>query len=323
MEENKLAELFYKFLEDEKGFPKTSLLKHAPAYNFNGRRTQIDLLLLDVRIGNYIGLVEFKLQISPQIKANVKAQTDIYSKAIKSEGIPIYLVYPINEQEFQILVYGEDDWVSISKQEFPEFETLSAKKKIEEKIESRVIEEKNINILERKRESKQKSSIWVLTSLIIGVLTSLLASYVIINFKNPTSISPIIDSQILMKIDSLETKLSQMEKIYQKSFIDTILVVDSTNTYSAINLRLKKIENGIFNDGEKTLALKNTNQQIELLRQELSNKEKLIELKNENLNDRIDLLNALFIGMILTLFTAGIGTVINNFYVRKSDGTNN
>ena len=65
MEENKLTESFYKFLEEEKGFPRTSLLKQTPAYSISGRRVEVDLLLLDIRIGNYIGQVEFKSQINP------------------------------------------------------------------------------------------------------------------------------------------------------------------------------------------------------------------------------------------------------------------
>jgi hypothetical protein len=324
MEENKLAESFYKFLEEEKGFPKTSLLKQTPAYSISGRRAEIDLLLLDIRIGNYIGQVEFKSQINPQIKNNVKAQTDLYAKALKSEGIPTYLVYPIAEEKFQILVYGESDWVSISKDEFPEFETLSAKKKIEEKIESKEIEEKNLENIERKREYSKRTSLWTLTSLIIGILTSILAFYISTNFKNETSKPTLVSAMILMKIDSLESQITNLKRTKnQHTVVDTLFVVDSTKTFAGINKRLKNIESGILNNPEKTLALKNTNQQIDLLKQELINQEKIIEIKNQNLINRIEFLNAMVIGMVLALFAAAIGFVINNFYVRKNTNANN
>lgn len=322
MEENKLAESFYKFLEEEKGFPKTSLLKQTPAYSISGRRAEIDLLLLDIRIGNYIGQVEFKSQINPQIKNNVKAQTDLYAKALKSEGIPTYLVYPIDEEKFQILVYGESDWVSISKDEFPEFETLSAKKKIEEKIESKELEEKNLENIERKRDYKKRTSLWTLTSLILGILTSILTFYISVNNKNDVSKPTLVNSMILMRIDSLETHISKLKKTNnQSTVIDTLFVIDSTKTFADINKRLSNLETGITNNAEKTLALKNTNQQIELLKQELINQEKLIELRNENLSNRIEWLNAIVIGMVLSLFAAAIGFVISN-YERKNTNAN-
>lgn len=324
MEENKLAESFYKFLEEEKGFPKASLLKQSPAYSINRRRVQIDLLLLDVRIGNYIGLVEFKSQINPQIKSNIKVQTDLYAKALKSEGIPIYLVYPIDEETFQILVFGEDDWISISKDEFPEFETLSAKKKIEEKIESKEIEEENLKNIERKRDYKKRTSLWTLTSLILGILTSILTFYISINKKNEVSKPTLVNAMILMRINSLETEINDLKKTNTTSkVIDTLFIVDSTKTFTGINKRLKNIETGIIDNGEKTLALKNTNQQIELLKQELINQEKLIELRNENLSNRIEWLNAIVIGMVISLFGAAIGFVITNYNDRKNTNANN
>jgi hypothetical protein len=323
MEENKLTESFYKFLEEEKGFPKASLLKQPPTFSIGNRRLQIDLLLLDVRIGNYIGQVEFKGQINPQIKNNVKVQTDVYAKNLKSEGIPTYLVYPIDEGTFQILVYGEEDWVSISKNEFPEFETLSAKKKIEEKIEFKQIEEKNLENIERKRDYKKRTSLWTLTSLIIGVLTSILAFYISTNYNKEVSKPTLVNAIILMQIDSLEMQINKLKKLNNKTtVIDTLFVVDSTKTFIGINKRLKNLENGIVDNAEKTLALKNTNQQIELLKQELINQEKLTDLRNENLSNRIEFLNAIVIGMVLSLFAAAMGFVISNYNERKNTNAN-
>ncbi|MFH4963674.1 hypothetical protein V8G69_01605 [Gaetbulibacter sp. M235] len=318
MEENKLAESFYTFLEEEKGFPKASLLKRTPVYTISSIRVNIDLLLLDVRIGNYIGLVEFKSQITPQIKKNVKSQTDLYAKAIKSEGIPIYLVYPIDDETFQILVYGEEDWISISKDEFPEFETLSAKKKIEEKIDSKEIEEKNLENIERKRDYKKRTSLWTLNSLILGILTSILTFYISTNKKDVTK-PTLVNSIILKQIDSLETQIYALKMANnQTTVIDTLFIVDSTKTFVGINKRLKNIEKGIIDNPEKILALKNTNQQIELLKQELINQEKLIELRNENLSNRIEWLNAIVIGMVISLFGAAIGFVITSYNERKN-----
>jgi predicted RNase H-like nuclease (RuvC/YqgF family) len=128
---------------------------------------------------------------------------------------------------------------------------------------------------------------------------------------------------ILMQIESLETQINKLKKANNKTtVIDTLFVIDSTKTFVGMNQRLKNIENGIIDNAEKTLALKNTNQQIELLKQELINQEKLIELRNENLSNRIELLNAIVIGMILSLFAAAIGFVISNYNERKNTNAN-
>ena len=133
----------------------------------------------------------------------------------------------------------------------------------------------------------------------------------------------LVNAMILMRIDSLETHINKLKEANnQTTVIDTLFIVDSTKTFAGINKRLKNLENGILDNAEKTLALKNTNQQIELLKQELINQEKLIELKNENLSNRIEWLNAIVIGMVLSLFAAAIGFVISSYNERKNTNAN-
>lgn len=130
--------------------------------------------------------------------------------------------------------------------------------------------------------------------------------------------------ELTNKISELELEiLNQVKNLNKVSVVDTLFVIDSTKTFVGINKRLKNLENGIMNNSEKTLALKNTNQQIELLRQEIKSQEKLIELRNESLINRIEWLNAIVIGMVIALFGSAIGFVISNYNDKKNTTTNN
>jgi hypothetical protein len=323
MNEQQLSEKFLKFLEEEKGYPKNSLLSQAPAYSIGAKRIQADLLLLDTRIGNYIGIIEFKNNINPNIKKNARHQIEQYLKVIKSESLPSYLVFPLDENDFQILVYGDEDWISIKKDEFPEFETLSAKKKIEEKTEAKEAKERTYKNIEIKREIKTKTSLWTLTSLILGLVTAIVTFYISIDkSKNEKTLSGIV---VFSELEKLENRVKELELKQQKPItsIDSIRVIDSSSTYKGVDNRLKIIENGIIDSPEKTLAYNKVQQNIELLREQIVNQEKLIALRNENLINRIEWLNAIVIGMVIALFGAAIGFVISNYNEKKNTTANN
>ncbi|WP_159948034.1 hypothetical protein [Polaribacter septentrionalilitoris] len=322
MNEQQLSEKFLKFLEEEKGYPKNSLLSQAPAYSIGAKRIQADLLLLDTRIGNYIGIIEFKNNINPNIKKNARHQIEQYLKVIKSESLPSYLVFPLDENDFQILVYGDEDWISIKKDEFPEFETLSAKKKIEEKTEAKEAKERTYKNIEIKREIKTKTSLWTLTSLILGLVTAIVTFYISIDkSKNEKTLSGIA---VFSELEKLENRVKELELKQQKPItsIDSIRVIDSSSTYKGVDNRLKIIENGIIDSPEKTLAYNKVQQNIELLREQIINQEKLIALRNENLINRIEWLNAIVIGMVIALFGAAIGFVISNYNEKKNTTAN-
>ncbi|WP_298884649.1 hypothetical protein [uncultured Polaribacter sp.] len=322
MNEQQLSEKFLKFLEEEKGYPKNSLLSQAPAYSIGAKRIQADLLLLDTRIGNYIGIIEFKNNINPNIKKNARHQIEQYLKVIKSESLPSYLVFPLDDNDFQILVYGDEDWISIKKDEFPEFETLSAKKKIEEKTEAKEAKERTYKNIEIKREIKTRTSLWTLTSLILGLVTAIVTFYISIDkSKNEKTLSGIV---VFSELEKLENRIKELELKQQKPItsIDSIRVIDSSSTYKGVDNRLKIIENGIIDSPEKTLAYNKVQQKIELLREQIINQEKLIALRNENLINRIEWLNAIVIGMVIALFGAAIGFVISNYNEKKNTTAN-
>ena len=242
MNEQELSNRFSKFLLEQKGYSTKSLLSQAPAYAIGSRRVQADLLLLDTRIGDYIGIVEFKNNISPQIKRNARSQIEQYLKVIKAESLPFYLVYPLDEENFQILVYSENDWISITHDEFPEFETLSAKKMIEEKAEEKEAEEREQFYYEKKREVRRKTSLVTLTSLILGLTTAIATFYISIEKQNDDK--TLGGYVVLSELNELNERIKTLES-NQKSVtttIDSIRIVDSSATYVGIDNRLKVIE---------------------------------------------------------------------------------
>ena len=314
MTEQELSIKFCSFLENEKKYPSNSLLQQTSFWTENRQRIQIDLLLLDTRIGEYIGLIEFKDTINPDKKKRTKLQIEKYLEILKIKSLPYYLVFPLDEENFQILVIGDDDdWKSISLEEFPEFETLSAKKKIEDKESTKELEEIIEKEIEYKKKNKAQSSLWALTSIIVGILGAILSFYLSNNFNKSGSEILFSNNEIIKlkeQINNISTKTAKN---------DTLFIKDSSFVATGFNRRLKVIENGLLNNPEKTLEIRDIYKQIEIVNQKIEYQNKLIELRNENLLTRIEWLNALVIGIILALFGSAIGYVITNFTERKNN----
>lgn len=323
MTEKDLEIKFTDFLLNEKGYPKNSLLKQVPTYSFKGIGVQPDLLLLDTAIGEYIGLIEFKASINPNIKHSVKFQITEYLKAIKAESLPTYLVVPFNGDEFQILVMDkENDWTPILIDDFPEFDSLSARKKIEEKAAAKELEEIIIKQNESKKEKSAKLSLWTLSSLILGIFAAIISVYITQKSNRLDEYTSKLN--ISNDLQKIENKILELEK--QKvisSHVDTIVVIDSSKAFVGLEKRISIIEDGIINNSEKALTLNNLKQQIMLIQSELNHQKELEIIRNENLKAKIDWINALVIGMVLALFSAGIGFVITNYTNKKNTTANN
>lgn len=313
MNEKELSSLFTEFLQKTKNYPNSSLLRLPSAYAFGSVRVQADLLILDTRIGDYIGLVEFAEEINPDIKGHAIQTITDYLKAIKAESLPSYLVYPVGPDDFQILVYEDNDWQSITHDEFPEYETLSTKKKIDEKAiakENEILFEKQI---QKKNEIKSKYSIWTLASLSIGIIAAILTFYIGTSGDNLRQPSRSQQKELQEQINDLKQKINQQIKA------KTIYVKDSSANFKLIDNRLKIIEKGLLDNPKKSLEISDIYKQIEILDQKIENQSELINLRNENLTTRIEWLNALVVGLILALLSVSIGYVLTN----RSESKNN
>jgi len=308
--------IFTKFLIEEKGYPKESLLTQMPIMSSGGDRYQPDLVVMDLSIGDYLLLIEFKTSINPSIKNAAKEQIKKYLSVIKANNILGYLVYPINDIEFQILILSEnDEWKSVDKSEFPEYSSLSMKAKTDEKLYQKVIEEKKLNELEIKKRKSRQVAYFTMISMLLGISASFISIFFSENrlFSTKDSYSNCCDS-LNVKIVYLEKQISDIniESHNTGQVVDTIIEINNTQTYKAIDERLQIIENGISTNPENVLNILQVKNQINDIKKNLDYIEELEKVKIDALNSRFDLLNSWMLAILITVFGGVIGFVFTN-----------
>jgi hypothetical protein len=307
MTEKNVEQFFYQFLLDQKKYPTTSLLRQAPTYALPGSGSmKVDLLLLDVRLGEYIGMVEFKAVLEPKTKALLAHTLGQYREMLKAPDLPTYLVHAFDEKEFQIQVFEEGRWKAISKEEFPEFETLSAKKKIEEKQLEKEIQQTIVVNEQRRTNRALSSSIWTLISIGTGVIAALLSNY----FSKDTRLeSQVVSIQETRWIETMNARIDKLQSLLAENRIlyDTTYVVDSTKTFSQLNERVSSLERSFIQEPGKILALRDLSGELAILREELKGQEKQLQLRHENLLSKVEGLNSMVNGILFTLLTAALG----------------
>lgn len=325
MKEKDFEKQFIDFLINQKGYPKGSILTELPIVSSGGARLRPDLMVMDNSVGEYLFIVEFKGYINPKIKEAAKAQLDKYLSAVKVKHLPAYLVFPLNDNEFQILLLLENnEWVPVDKFEFPEYNSLSMKARIDEKIFHKEIEEKKVRELEIKKKKMRQSAYIALLSMIVGITVSYLS--VVIDkgelFSSRTENAFCCDT-LSAKIELIEKNIVLLENEQVKAgrVVDTIIEVNNSKTYKDLNRRVKIIESGISNNPEKTLSLIQVQYQIEDLKKNLKYIEEIETIKIESLNRRFDLLNSWMLAILITVFGAVLGFIFTN--LRKENTTAN
>jgi hypothetical protein len=324
MNEEQIRQSFIQFLKEEKGYPSDSILVEVPIIDNNAiGRYRADLLLLDTRIGEYIGLIEFKNQINTNSKTSARRQISIYLSLLRSPSLPAYLITPSDgQQRFNILIATEDeDWTNISVDQFPEFETLSAKKFIEEKEQAKFQDELKKELILRRRRVSYMQSLVVLITIIASILT------VITTFNNGDLEFGNQDcdcEQIEGKLVSLKMRMDSIKiQTNISTHIDSIYIVDSTNSYCGINKRISIIENGISSNPEKTLSLVNMENEIRSLENIMEQIKEINIVRIESLITRIEWLNALVSGIIFAIFGASAGFLLTNYFAKNRNTDNN
>lgn len=319
MSEEQLRNDFITFLKENKGYPSDSILVEVPIVSNKTGMFRVDLLLIDTRIGEYIGLIEFKNQINPNVKKSTKYQVFSYLKALNSPTLPAYIVTP-SPNGFNIIVATEEeDWEFITKEQFPEFETLSSKKIIEEK-EKIEKEEKEVKLeVEKKQKLQSIRALIPITAIIIGLTTTIISSRYLMQ-DNLVFTESCDCEEIAREIDSLKTQLEKIKFTSTTSkHIDTTYIIDSTRTFKQISERVEILENGISQTPEKALSVLNLTKEIEKLDEKLTNsKESSIQMK-EDLKDRIDLNTSFIVGIIMTIVAIAIGVLLTYYYEKNKN----
>lgn len=323
MNEKQLENKFYSFLF-ERGFPKESLLSNVPLISSKGRTYQPDLIIVDTEIDEYIALIEFKIRFDNKISQSSANQVTEYLSLIGSRTTPAFLVIP-DEDDFRVFTLKNlEEWIEIDKNEFPALDTLSSKKIIDEKLYRRELEDQKMYDELLKKKKARQASTWALTSTFIGMIITVITWYFSQNefMSLKASDDRTCCDSLTLKISNLQLQLNEISKLSNNpGVVDTLLIIDSTKTYSGLSARLEIIENGISNNPQQTLSIISLRNELEKLKAELNHKAELEQAKYISIENRLDYLNGWILGIVIAILSAALGVFIT--YNLKGNNTPN
>lgn len=145
--EKSLVEEFIKLLKEKKRYPDESIIQEMPLSDSGNKfRYQADLVLLDAKSKQYIGLVEFKRKIDDKIKSSAFKQVSSYLKLMGSSELHIFLVgTDLNNRLIIYILNSENEWEEIAKENFPNYEALSATVMTKKQERIKQNKEKNVD----------------------------------------------------------------------------------------------------------------------------------------------------------------------------------
>ena len=128
---------FVRFLKEKKNYSDECILNELRLSDDSGKSVGFaDLVLFDKRNREYIGLVEFKRNLKPSLMASALVQVDKYKKLMNSPNVKTFLVGLENNELSIYMLSGDDAWVKIAEDDFPNYEALSISSKVKKKSEN-------------------------------------------------------------------------------------------------------------------------------------------------------------------------------------------
>jgi hypothetical protein len=324
MEGKQLELLFRQFLIG-KGYPAESLFSELALRTSAKVVYRIDMVILDTTNKEYIALIEFKSRVNDQIQISALGQFYKYFGLLGTRSIPAYLVFPISEDDFQILYLTDDNTLSpLSKEDFPLYETLSVKRIADEKAKLREGQEKKINELDRKRRTAKLSSYLAILSVTIGIVAAILSIFLQQTGLGKKDVITVISCDSLQnkymdvnrRLISLERRISDNERLDSNLRIDTVYI--SSPQMTALQKRLIAIEDGISSSPEKTLSVLELRHEIELLKKADEYSKELSQSKIDALKSEVDIQNAWMLGILIAIFGTILALVVPNLLPRKT-----
>jgi len=323
MFERELEIIFIDFLIS-KGYSRDNLLSQFSIRSENEKiLSRPDLVILDTVNKEYIGLIEFKSRFDRRVEEITLGQFYKIFGYLGTTNIPAYLVVPIDEQDFQIFELTKDNsFQPVSKDDFPNFETLSAKRITEEKIRQREILNKKLKELEDKKRRSRQSAYLTILSLILGVSASLIAIFVQQKGLDRTSRQPIICCDSLQvnyqnlekNIRIIENQIQELQK--RKNKTDTIYL---NSNVDQLEKRINTIEAAISDNPEKALSLLQIRQELEILEKADDFAKQLTQSKLDALQKEMEVQNAWMLGVLIAIFGTILSLVIPNLLSRRND----
>lgn len=298
MLEKQLQFLFHEFLKS-KGYSIHSLLYEVKLKSLNSERIlQPDLVILDTVSNDYLALIEFKIKFNPHIQRDIVLQLNDYLSHIGT-NLPAFLVFPISDDDFQILILRGNYFEPISKEEFPTFENLIGNNIASKKNELLEIEKKRLTDLESKKKKAWVSSVFSILSIIFGVL------FTLISIKYQTGKDEVVPKfsnccdSLFVKINEIEHRLNAIEnsKVYPQS-----QALKINPEIKKLSSRISIIEDGISENPEKTLSLIKINQKIEFLEQKNDFTKELMQTKIDALKGEMSMQSLWMTGVLIAIF---------------------
>lgn len=322
MLERKLEILFIDYLL-KRGYNKDNLLSQfAAGLDDISPRIHLDLIILDTINKEYIGIVEFKSRFDKQLEEVTKGQFYKTFGYLGTNDIPSYLVIPFEDDDFQIFEFTNNSFQPITKDDFPNFETLSAKRITDQKLKERQLLKKKAIAIENKKWKSKQSAYFSLLSLILGIVASITAIFFqqngigkSSNMTNFCCVSLNTKYQKLTnRMNTLESEINFHTKSISK--IDTIY---KNYNLTSLEKRIKILESGILSNPEKTLSLLQIRQEIEILKKTDDFAKELIQSKLEALKGEMEVQNSWMLGLLITIFGTTLSLVIPNLIPRKNE----
>lgn len=303
MNERQLINRFIHFLSESKGYPAEAVVSELSISSRSDVRFFVDLALLDLESNEYIGLVEFKNKPDERAKRNSREQVLRYRDVLGVHSAPLYLVTPIGEESFQIHRLENDEiWIPISLDDFPSYKTLSSQRKAEEKIWK---EQKERYVHKR----KQLLSYWTLTSVILGIIASVLSVFFLQNEFTKKGQPIVIQDSCC---DSLQSQINDLKKEYldlSKKDSSTIKV-DTSLAYKKLDEKIKRLEFSISSDPENVLTRMEFQNRLGGLEKELVHLKETKDLKVKSIESQLTIIYSIIIGIFLALISTMIGVVV-------------
>jgi hypothetical protein len=323
MIERELENIFIEFLLN-RGYKKDNLLSEFSIRTENERTVfRPDLIVLDTVNNEYIGLIEFKNRFNRSIEETTIGQFYQIFGYLGTTNIPAYLVIPIEEKDFQIFELRRDNsFQPIAKEDFPNFETLSAKKITDDKLKQRELLKKKVKELEDKKRRSRLSAYFTVLSLIVGISTSFIAIFFQQKSFNRQPNQQLIccdslevkNQKLVDKINLLESQVIAIEKTKNKT--DTIYY---NSNVVQLEKRVKTIETGISDNPERTLSILQIRQEIDILKKADDFAKELTQSKIDALQNEIEVQNAWVLGVLVTILGIVLSLAIPHLLARRNE----
>ena len=347
-QENRIKDLFIKFITEEKGFKSENLIDEFTIVNEKGNGIyKADLMILNPTLEFYLGLVEFKSEINSTVKENTFIKVNKYLKLLNDKVIPAYLV----SAEEDIIIYEfdrENKWIKIEKNAFPNFTELTAHRILFDTREKKTQKENKV-----KRENKERFITKFTTSIAaIGVLIALTTLFTDSLFvdKNPSKLN-IADNRIFHLIDSLNSEIKKNRQTFnnmidsltiQKSTVDSLFfeinhlepldlesniqqklfLVQSTlitlnKKQDSLGKMISNIENIIIDDPNKILTIPILKKDIESNQQKIDTELNLMKKDISYIKEDLNSYSSAGTTFLISISVAMISLIIGNYYRSK------